>query len=156
VYGDPLVNPQPETYWGNVNPIGVRGVYDEGKRFGEALVMAYHRTHGLATRMVRIFNSVLAHEQILYDNGTELVRETAGDFARRVGSGDVTLDGIRVPAFDQRGRVTSRPAAAFASHATDKRSYEVHTRYGRSISVTEDHSLFVRGDDGVPTPKANG
>lgn len=57
VYGDPLVNPQPESYWGNVNPIGVRGVYDEGKRYGEALTMAYHRAHGLRTRIVRIFNS---------------------------------------------------------------------------------------------------
>jgi dTDP-glucose 4,6-dehydratase len=57
VYGDPLVNPQPETYWGNVNPIGIRGVYDEGKRYGEALVMAYHRAHGLRTRMIRIFNT---------------------------------------------------------------------------------------------------
>ena len=57
VYGDPLVNPQPETYWGNVNPIGVRGVYDEGKRYGEALTMAYHRSHGLRTRIVRIFNT---------------------------------------------------------------------------------------------------
>lgn len=57
VYGDPLVNPQPEDYWGNVNPIGVRGVYDEGKRFGEALVMAYHRAHGLDTRIARIFNT---------------------------------------------------------------------------------------------------
>ena len=55
-YGDPLVNPQPEDYWGNVNPIGVRGVYDEGKRYGEALTMAYHRAHGLQTRIVRIFN----------------------------------------------------------------------------------------------------
>jgi dTDP-glucose 4,6-dehydratase len=57
VYGDPLVNPQPETYWGNVNPIGLRGVYDEGKRYGEALTMAYHRAHGLRTRIVRIFNT---------------------------------------------------------------------------------------------------
>ena len=57
VYGDPLVNPQPETYWGNVNPIGERGVYDEGKRFGEALTMAYHRAHGLPTRIARIFNT---------------------------------------------------------------------------------------------------
>jgi len=57
VYGDPLVNPQPETYLGNVNPIGVRGVYDEGKRYGEALTMAYHRAHGLRTRIVRIFNT---------------------------------------------------------------------------------------------------
>ena len=57
VYGDPLVNPQPESYWGNVNPIGLRGVYDEGKRYGEALTMAYQRTHGLETRIVRIFNT---------------------------------------------------------------------------------------------------
>jgi dTDP-glucose 4,6-dehydratase len=57
VYGDPLVNPQPESYWGNVNPIGPRSVYDEAKRFSEALTMAYHRTHGLRTRMVRIFNT---------------------------------------------------------------------------------------------------
>lgn len=57
VYGDPLVHPQPETYWGNVNPIGPRGVYDEAKRFAEAMTMAYHTFHGLDTRIVRIFNT---------------------------------------------------------------------------------------------------
>ena len=57
VYGDPQVNPQPETYWGHVNPIGPRGVYDEAKRFAEAITMAYHRYHGLETRIVRIFNT---------------------------------------------------------------------------------------------------
>jgi dTDP-glucose 4,6-dehydratase len=57
VYGDPLVHPQQEGYWGNVNPIGVRGVYDEAKRFAEAMVMAYNRYHGLDTRIVRIFNT---------------------------------------------------------------------------------------------------
>jgi len=57
VYGDPLVHPQPESYWGNVNPVGPRGVYDEAKRFAEAMVMAYHRVHGLDTRIVRIFNT---------------------------------------------------------------------------------------------------
>ena len=57
VYGDPLVNPQPETYWGNVNPIGIRGCYDEAKRFAEALTMAYHRIHKLDTKIVRIFNT---------------------------------------------------------------------------------------------------
>lgn len=56
-YGDPLVHPQNEDYWGNVNPIGPRGVYDEAKRFAEAMTMAYHRTHGVATRIVRIFNT---------------------------------------------------------------------------------------------------
>jgi dTDP-glucose 4,6-dehydratase len=57
VYGDPSVHPQPETYWGNVNPVGLRGVYDEAKRFAEAMTMAYHRYHGVDTRIVRIFNS---------------------------------------------------------------------------------------------------
>lgn len=57
VYGDPHVHPQREDYWGNVNPMGPRSVYDEAKRFGEALTMAYHRTHGVDTRMVRIFNT---------------------------------------------------------------------------------------------------
>jgi dTDP-glucose 4,6-dehydratase len=57
VYGDPLIHPQPESYWGNVNPIGSRGVYDEAKRFAEALTMAYRRYHGVDTRIVRIFNT---------------------------------------------------------------------------------------------------
>src|SRR2546423_5420163 len=57
VYGDPLVHPQPESYWGNVNPVGPRGVYDEAKRFAEALTMAYYRYHHLDTRIVRIFNT---------------------------------------------------------------------------------------------------
>jgi dTDP-glucose 4,6-dehydratase len=56
-YGDPLVHPQPEDYWGNVNPVGPRSVYDEAKRYAEALVMAYHRTHGLNTHLIRIFNT---------------------------------------------------------------------------------------------------
>ncbi|MGB3976248.1 MAG: UDP-glucuronic acid decarboxylase family protein [bacterium] len=57
VYGDPLIHPQDETYWGNVNPVGPRGVYDEAKRFAEALTMAYHRTHNIDTKIVRIFNT---------------------------------------------------------------------------------------------------
>lgn len=57
VYGDPGIHPQPESYWGNVNPVGPRGVYDEAKRYAEAMTMAYHRAHGLDTRIVRIFNT---------------------------------------------------------------------------------------------------
>ena len=57
VYGDPIVHPQPETYWGNVNPVGLRGCYDEAKRCAEAFTMAYHRVHGLDTRIIRIFNT---------------------------------------------------------------------------------------------------
>lgn len=57
VYGDPQVHPQPESYWGNVNPVGIRGVYDEAKRYAEAITLAYHRHHGVETRIVRIFNT---------------------------------------------------------------------------------------------------
>src|SRR6185436_18581780 len=57
IYGDPLVHPQPEEYWGNVNTIGPRGCYDEAKRFAEAITMAYHRQHGVDTRIIRIFNT---------------------------------------------------------------------------------------------------
>ncbi len=67
VYGDPLVHPQSEEYWGNVNPIGPRGVYDEAKRFAEAMTMAYHRYHGLDTRIVRIFNTY--GERMRIDDG---------------------------------------------------------------------------------------
>lgn len=67
VYGDPLVHPQQEGYWGNVNPIGVRGVYDEAKRFAEALTMAYHRYHNVDTRIVRIFNTY--GERMRIDDG---------------------------------------------------------------------------------------
>jgi dTDP-glucose 4,6-dehydratase len=65
VYGDPLMHPQREDYWGNVNPVGPRGVYDEAKRFAEAMTMAYHRTHGVQTRIVRIFNTYGPRMRIL-------------------------------------------------------------------------------------------
>jgi len=65
VYGDPLIHPQPESYWGNVNPIGVRGCYDESKRFGEAITMAYRRMHRLDTRILRIFNTYGPRMRIL-------------------------------------------------------------------------------------------
>ena len=67
-----------------MNPIGPRGVYDEAKRYAEALTMAYHRQQGVDTAIVRIFNSILADEQVLYDDGTELRRETAEEAAARL------------------------------------------------------------------------
>jgi dTDP-glucose 4,6-dehydratase len=70
VYGDPEVHPQREEYWGNVNPIGIRGCYDEAKRFGEAIVMAYHRTHAVDTKIVRIFNTY--GERMRLDDGRVL------------------------------------------------------------------------------------
>jgi dTDP-glucose 4,6-dehydratase len=71
-YGDPDVNPQPESYWGNVNPIGVRGVYDEAKRFAEAMTMAYHRHHAVQARIVRIFNTFGPRMQV--DDGATAPR----------------------------------------------------------------------------------
>jgi dTDP-glucose 4,6-dehydratase len=86
-YGDPQVTPQPETYWGNVNPVGIRGVYDEAKRFAEAMAMAYHRHHGGDVRIVRIFNTFGPRMQI--DDG----RAIPNFFSQAIRGDDVTLYG---------------------------------------------------------------
>ncbi|HUZ70284.1 MAG TPA: NAD-dependent epimerase/dehydratase family protein [Candidatus Saccharimonadales bacterium] len=178
VYGDPQVHPQPETYWGHVNPIGPRGVYDEAKRFSEALTMAYHRQQGVDTAIVRIFNSILADEQVVYDDGAELRREKVSDLAARLAryavaagyvpkaasrasgvalldtavspSIEYPLDGVRVPAFGAGGRMTAADADALIAHPTNERCYEISTSYGRSVKVTGHHSVFVEGADGEP------
>jgi nucleoside-diphosphate-sugar epimerase/intein/homing endonuclease len=192
VYGDPLEHPQPESYWGHVNPIGPRGVYDEAKRYAEALTMAYHRQQGVDTAIVRIFNSILADEQVLYDDGTELRREPVERLAARllpsawacgytprressehragadgepggatalltgeqttVSALEYPLDGYTVPAFGDGGRLVAAPASHLIAHPTSSRCYEVRTRYGRSIRVTGDHSVFTEGPDGEPMP----
>jgi UDP-glucuronate decarboxylase len=149
VYGNPQVHPQPESYWGHVNPIGPRGVYDEAKRFAEAMSMAYHRTHGLPVRIARIFNSILADEQVLYDDGTQLRREPVAALARRL-NGAVDLRDYRVPAFDAGGVIEASTACALIGHPTSAKCFEVRTGYGRSVRVTGDHSLFVEGPDGRP------
>ena len=87
VYGDPLVHPQREDYWGNVNPIGPRGVYDEAKRFAEAMTMAYHRAHGVETRIVRIFNSY--GERMRIEDG----RAIPAFFTQALRGEDVTVFG---------------------------------------------------------------
>ena len=151
VYGDPQVHPQPETYWGHVNPIGPRGVYDEAKRYAEAMTMAYHRHHRLDVRIVRIFNSILADEQVLYDDGVELRRERVGDLAARLNGPD--LHGYTVPAFDAEGRISGSATTALVGHPASSACFEVRTRYGRSIRVTGDHSLFVEGSDRRPVAR---
>ncbi|HZT53462.1 MAG TPA: GDP-mannose 4,6-dehydratase, partial [Gaiellaceae bacterium] len=171
VYGDPQVHPQPETYWGHVNPIGPRGVYDEAKRYAEALTMAYHGQQGVDTAIVRIFNSILADEQVLYDDGRELRREPVEALARRLsllaqgvayagGFGSsllpaaaYELEGYTVPACAEGARIVAAPAAALVAHPPSGRCYEVRTRYGRSVRVTGDHSIFVEGPDGEPVPR---
>jgi dTDP-glucose 4,6-dehydratase len=87
VYGDPLVHPQPEDYWGNVNPVGYRGVYDEAKRFAEAMTMAYHRYHDLDTRIARIFNTYGPRMRL--DDG----RALPNFFAQALRGEDLTLFG---------------------------------------------------------------
>src|SRR6476660_2359521 len=116
VYGDPKVHPQTEEYWGHVNPVGPRGVYDEAKRYAEALTMAYRRTHQVDTGILRIFNSVLADEQLVYDDGTSLHRTTAGALADRLGlsqPGAAALHGWSVPSFDDRAVVNAAEASWF-------------------------------------------
>jgi hypothetical protein len=180
VYGDPQVHPQPETYWGNVNPIGPRGVYDEAKRYAEALTMAYHNQQGVNTAIARIFNSILADEQVLVDDGRELRRERVADLAARsagraVAAGFVPalmpgslapasasfspaveypLNGFTVPAFDANGHSLPARATALIAHPTDEACFEIRTRYGRSIRTTGHHSVFVEGESGEPEPRA--
>jgi nucleoside-diphosphate-sugar epimerase/intein/homing endonuclease len=170
VYGDPQEHPQRESYWGHVNPIGPRGVYDEAKRYAEALTMAYHRQQGVDTSIVRIFNSILADEQVLFDNGEELMRLPVGELAARywasakvaahAGHGpgvtaamEYDVRGSCVPAFDARGGMRAAPATALIAHPTNEACYEVKTRYGRAIRVTGHHSIFVQGSGGIPEPK---
>ncbi|MCX7797370.1 MAG: SDR family oxidoreductase [Melioribacter sp.] len=95
VYGDPLVHPQSEDYWGNVNPVGPRGVYDEAKRFAEAMTMAYHRYHGLRTRIVRIFNTYGPRMRV--DDG----RALPTFFSQALKNEDVTVygDGTQTRSF---------------------------------------------------------
>lgn len=92
VYGDPQVHPQPEEYWGHVNPVGPRGVYDEAKRFGEAITMAYHRYHGVDTRIVRIFNTygtrMRPHDGRVVSNF--IVQALRGETLTVYGDGDQT------------------------------------------------------------------
>ena len=87
IYGDPLTHPQPETYWGHVNPIGPRGVYDEAKRFAEAMTTAYHRYHGLDTKIVRIFNTFGPRMRV--DDG----RAVPNFIAQALRNADITVHG---------------------------------------------------------------
>jgi UDP-glucuronate decarboxylase len=153
VYGDPLVHPQKEDYWGNVNPVGPRGVYDEAKRFAEAITMAYHRVHGVDTRIVRIFNSILADETVLLFNSEAAHVTSIEDYAREVEASRLIIPRrILVPSFDPlTGRVSLRQASALIKHPPQREdAYRITTRYGREIRVTGDHSVFRRNQGGRP------
>jgi dTDP-glucose 4,6-dehydratase len=143
VYGDPQVHPQPESYWGHVNPVGPRGVYDEAKRFAEAITMAYHRYHGLDTRIVRIFNTygprmrpndgrVVSNFIVQALSGHPLTIYGQGEQTRSFTFVDDLIDGIwRLLMHDDTGPAQATdPSAADASAANplpaDPNAQDIH------------------------------
>ena len=155
VYGDPEVSPQPESYWGNVNPIGIRGVYDEAKRFGESITMAYHRIHGIDTKIVRFFNSICADQNVVVFRNGDLHLEPVGEYAKRLMDASTDHDFVLVPAFDPVSlRMELKPASSLIKIRSSNDSFELKLRYGRAVKVTGDHSVFVRGSDGRPNERA--
>lgn len=151
VYGDPLVHPQPESYWGHVNCVGVRGCYDESKRFAEAMTMAYSRTHKVDTRIVRIFNSILADQMTIVFNDNDIHLEEIEKYVDRLGH-DAQDKRILVPSFDPETlRVGLKEVSALIKHPYKGDAYELSLAYGRKVKVTGDHSVFKRDKNGQPT-----
>lgn len=154
VYGDPQVHPQTEDYWGHVNPIGLRGVYDEAKRFAEAMTMAYHRVHGLEIRIARIFNSILADQTVVLFNDKKLHIEPISRYVNSLESRpDLPPPKILVPGFDPKScRVSLNEVSAVIKHPCQSDCYALSLRYGRKVKVTGDHSVFTSGPNARPTP----
>jgi len=153
VYGDPSVHPQPEEYFGNVNPHGTRAVYDEAKRYSEAVTFAYRRKFGMDAKLVRIFNSILAHETVAVFDGDEMHLTSIGEFSSRLENEIIQRPHrLRVPAFDPAtGQVSLREANALIKHPPSRDdAFVLKTRYGRHIHVTGDHSVFRRSKIGLP------
>jgi dTDP-glucose 4,6-dehydratase len=160
VYGDPLVNPQPESYWGNVNPISPRGVYDEAKRFAEAITMAYHRYHGLDTRIVRVFNTfgprmrpndgrVVSNFIVQALRGEPLTVFGDGGQTRSFCYVDDLIRGIRALLLvDSDKTVTQRTDRAFLSARADPGTDSVHDPVNignpREISVSAIAELVLK------------
>lgn len=149
VYGDPAIHPQPESYWGNVNPVGVRGCYDEAKRFAEAITMAYHRAHKLDTRIARIFNSILADQPVVVFNDSKFHLEEIGKYVNTLNPNKKTQ--IFVPSFDPKTlRVKLKEVSTVIKHPYKGDAYELSLAYGRKVKVTGDHSVFKRDKNGDP------
>ena len=154
VYGDPQVHPQPESYWGHVNPIGFRSCYDEGKRCAETLFFDYHRQHKLQIKVARIFNSILADQHVVLFNDDTMHVEPIEEYARQVAMAPNLPRKVMVPAFDpQTCAMELREASALIKHMAHQDAFELRLRYGRSVKVTGDHSVFVRNENGLPTAK---
>ncbi len=136
VYGDPLVHPQDESYWGNVNPIGPRGVYDEAKRFAEALTLAYHRYHGLDTRIVRIFNTY-GPRMRLHDG-----RAVPAFMSQALRDEDVTIfgDGSQTRSFQYISDLVAGILRLMASSTNDP----VNIGNPHEVSIKEIAEIIVR------------
>ena len=149
VYGDPLVNPQPEEYWGNVNPIGPRGVYDEAKRYAEAMAMAYHQEHGIPTHIARIFNSVIGEEPVVLVNDQKLHVDPIQDYFESRDPEAV----VEAPCFDPDDNLVKRYGVSELIRIPFSGVvYTVRTTYGRQVTVTGDHSVFTHDENWRPTP----
>jgi len=136
VYGDPLVHPQSESYWGNVNPIGPRGVYDEAKRFAEAITLAYHRYHGLDTKIVRIFNTY-GPRMRLHDG-----RAVPAFMSQALRGEDVTIfgDGSQTRSFQYISDLVAGVLKLMASSTNDP----VNIGNPHEVSIKEIAEIIVR------------
>lgn len=147
VYGDPDVHPQPEEYRGNVNCIGPRSCYDEGKRVAETLAFEYYREHKVDIRVARIFNSLTGDQKVIYYRGDKLYYETFADCYDRIHN---DIKDVFVPCFNQDNQTVLKPISAIWKHPVKKRGYVVQTTWGKEVKITEDHSLFTRNPNGLP------
>jgi len=148
VYGDPEVHPQPEEYRGNVNCIGIRSCYDEGKRVAETLAFEYHREHGTDIRVARIFNSLTGDQKVIYYQNGRLYHETFAECYQRIHQ---NIENVQVPCFDpETGKMRLKPISAIWKHPVTKRGYEIVTTWGKKVKITEDHSVFSRDERGLP------
>jgi UDP-glucuronate decarboxylase len=147
VYGDPDVHPQPEEYRGNVNCIGIRSCYDEGKRMAETLAFDYYRENEVDIRVARIFNSLTGDQKVIYYKGNQLYYETFAECYDRIHN-DIT--DIFVPCFNENNQTVLKPISAIWKHPVKKRGYVVQTTWGKEVKITEDHSLFTRDQNGLP------
>ncbi len=149
VYGDPKCHPQQESYWGNVNPIGIRSCYDEGKRCAETLFFDYHRQYNLEIKVARIFNSLTGDQPVIYFKDEIMHLET---FAECYNNLKWNISGVKVPCFDSQHQMVLRPISAVLKHKVNKQGFKVRTTWGKSVKITQDHSLFTLGKDGRAKP----
>lgn len=147
VYGDPDVHPQTEEYRGNVNTIGIRSCYDEGKRVAETLAFDYHRQNGVDIRVARIFNSLTGDQKVIYYKGDRLYYETFEACYNRIHQ---DISDVSVPCFDKESNMVLKPISAIWKHKVSKKGYTIKTTWGKAVKVTEDHSLFTRDENGLP------